>query len=256
MAKLAARLTETRRGRPDITAFDDPDKRSLARAAGLLYLLTAAAGFFSILWVPSQLTVPGDPAGTAALIAARPGLFAAGVGVDVLIMLAEVLLAAMLYAIFRSCGPVLALAAAAARLMTAAVMAVMLLPQAGILALVTEDTALVSLDAGQRAEIAWVLRQVHDAGVWVWQVFFTLHLWLLGLLAWRSGTVPRLLAGGLVIGGTGYLADSARAFAFPDSDAFEIVGTALLAIVIAAEIGFAIWLLRGRAVSAASGKAA
>ena len=135
-----------------MTALDDPSSRSFARLAGSLYLLIGFAGVFSIIWVPSQLTVSGDPFGTAALIAQRRGLFAAGVGADVVLMLAEVMLSVMLYAMFRSHGHVLALTAAAARLLMVAVMAAMLLPQAGILALVAQDTQFVALDSDERAD--------------------------------------------------------------------------------------------------------
>ena len=194
--------------------------------------------------MPSQLTVSVDPFGTAALIAQRPGLFAGGVGADVVLMLAEIMLSVMLYATFRSYGPVLALAAAAARLtMTPA----MLLPQAGILALVAHDTQFVGLDADQWAEIAWVLREIHDSGVLVWQVFFTLNLWLLGMLARCADTVPRPFAYGFVIGGTGYLVAGVHSFHFPEVVALEVATMILLAIATLAEIGFAVWLLvRGR----------
>ena len=230
-----------------MTALDDPGSRPFAQLAGSLYLVIGVAGIFSILWVPGQLTVPGDPHATAQLITQRSGLFAAGVGGSVVLMLAEIMLSVMLYAMFRNHGPVLALAAAAARLLMVAVMAAMLLPQAGILALVTGDTQFAALDEPQRAEAAWVLRQIHDAGVLVWQVFFTLHLWLLGVLAWRSRSVPRLLAGGLAIGGTGYLLASVRTFHFPEIVALEVANMPLLALAALAEVGFAVWLLaRGR----------
>lgn len=228
-------------------ATGDPTQRPFATAAGVLYLAIAGAGFFSILWVPSQLTVPGDPAATLALLAARPGLFAAGVGGDVVMILAEVVLSAMLFAMFRPFGAVLATSAMVARLMMAAAMAAMLLPQAAVLWLALPDVPLEALDAQVRAELAWTLIRMDTAGVWVWQVFFALHLWFLGLLAWRSGAVPKLLAAGLALGGTGYLVDSVRAFVVPDSAVLAVAGGALLAVVTLAEIGFALWLLtRGR----------
>lgn len=228
-----------------MAAFDHPTSHRFARGAGRLYLAIAAAGFFSILYVPAQLTAPGDPVGTLAAIAARPGLFIAGVGGDVVMMTAEVALAVMLYAMFRPFGPVLALTAMVARLMMAAVMAAMLLPQAAVLMLATH--AVPGLDAPMRAGLASTLAHMDVAGVWVWQVFFALHLWLLGALAWRSGVVPKLLAGGLGVGGIGYLVDSLRAFAFPGAPLLPVLGGALLGIVTLAEIGFALWLLtRGR----------
>lgn len=59
--------------------------------------------------------------------------------------------------------------------------------------------------------------------------------------------MPKLLAAGLGVGGTGCLVDRLRAFAVPDSTILTGLGTALLAVVTFAEIGFALWLLtRGR----------
>ena len=247
--------TGTRPKEDPMHRFDDPTTRRFARAAGALYALIAASGFFAILHVPGQLTAPGDPAATLALVAQRPGLFRLGVQGDVAMMTAETVLAVMLFAMFRPFGAVLAGAAAVARLMMAAVMAAMLLPQAALLAL-ADPAAPLSLEASARADVAWALARMDAAGVWVWQVFFALHLWLLAVLAWRSGAVPRLLAAGLGLGGTGYLVDSARAFAWPDSAALAALGAALLAVVTLAEVGFALWLLARGRVPAPSAAAA
>ena len=87
------------------------------------------------------------------------------------------------------------------------------------------------------------MRYVHDAGVWIWQVFFSLHLVLLGTLVVRSGRYPRLIGVGLILGGTGYLVDSVQMFALPDAAVLEAVKIVLLLIVTLAEVGFALWLL-------------
>ncbi len=226
-----------------MTGLADSSSRAFARLAGALYLLIGVSGVYAIIWVPSQLTVPGDPYGTAALIAQHRGLFATGIGADVILMLAEIALAVMLFAMFRSHGSVLAMTAMAARLVMVAVMATMLLPQAGILMLTSQEIQFAALDVDQRVELAWVLAAIHDSGVLVWQIFFTFHLWLLGVLAWRSACVPRFLAAGLVIGGSGYMISSFKDFQFPDLAVLAIITTSLLTIAALSEIGFALWLL-------------
>ena len=97
--------------------------------------------------------------------------------------------------------------------------------------------------SAQRIELAGLLRHVHDAGVWIWQVFFCLHLILLGTLVLRSELYPRALGFGLIVGGTGYLVDSVQMFALPEAATLGAVKIALLLIVTLAEIGFALWLL-------------
>ncbi|MGR3466118.1 DUF4386 domain-containing protein [Limimaricola sp.] len=224
----------------------DPSSRAYARLAGALYLVIAVAGGFSILYVPGALNVAGDPADTFANIAARRGLFHAGRAGDVVMMLAEVLLSVMLYFMFRPVNATLSLAASYARLMMVAVMAAMLFFHAGSLALADGRVPLGSFSEAQRLELAGLLRHVHDAGVWIWQIFFCLHLVLLGTLVARSGLYPRLLGAGLVVGGTGYLVDSVQMFALPDATGLAAVKVALLLIVTLAEIGFAfLLLLRG-----------
>ena len=224
-------------------AFQDPTSRSYARLTGALYLVIAFAGGFSILYVPGALNVVGDPAATFANISERRGLFHAGLVGDVVMMTAEVLVSVMLYFMFRPVNATLSLAASYARLMMVAVMAAMLFFHAGSLALADGAVPLDSFLEAQRIELAGLLRQVHDAGVWIWQLFFSLHLVLLGTLVSRSGLYPKLLGLGLIVGGTGYLVDSVQMFAFPEATVLEAVKIALLLVVTLAEVGFALWLL-------------
>ncbi|MFX0541016.1 DUF4386 domain-containing protein [Roseovarius sp. S4756] len=225
-----------------MTAFEVPSK-AYARLTGALYLIIAFAGGFSILYVPGALNVVGDPGATFDNIAHHRGLFYAGLAGDVVTMVTEVLVSVMLYFMFRPVNATLSLAASYARLMMVAVMATMLFFHAGSLALADETVPLDSFSKAQRFELAGLLRHIHDAGVWIWQIFFCLHLILLGTLVARSGFSPRLLGVGLIVGGTGYLVDSVQMFAFHDAGLLEAVKIALLLIVTLAEIGFAVWLL-------------
>ena len=223
--------------------FHDPSSRAYARLTGALYLVVAFAGGFSILFVPGALNVPGDPAATFANIADRRGLFHAGLVGDVVMMTAEILVSVMLYFMFRPVNATLSLAASYARLMMVAVMAAMLFFHAGSLALADGTVPLDSFSQTQRIELAGLMRHIHDAGVWIWQVFFALHLVLLGTLVLRSGLYPRLIGLGLIVGAAGYLVDSVQMFALPDAAMLEAAKITLLLVVTVAEIGFALWLL-------------
>lgn len=223
--------------------FDDPSSRAYARVTGLLYLVIAFAGGFAILYVPNTLNVAGDPAATFTNIASQRGLFHAGLIGDVVMMTAEILVCVMLYFIFKPINATLSLAAAFARLMMVAVMAAMLFFHAGALALADGTVPLGSFSELQRIELAGLMRHIHDAGVWIWQLFFCLHLLLLGSLVIRSRLFPRLIGAGLMVGGMGYLVDSVQMFALPQAATLEAVKFALLGIVSLSEIGFALWLV-------------
>ena len=232
--------------------LSDPQSPAFARTTGALYLLIAVAGGFSIAYVPGVLQVPDDPVASFANMLDHRVLFHLGITGDVVMMLTELLVASALFAMFRSVNLTLSFSAAMARFMMVAVMAAMLFFHAAGVALLDPAALYSSLDFGQRSELAGVMLQVHDAGVLIWQVFFTAHLLLLGGLVLASGFAPRLLGWGLMIGGLGYLADSVYVFAFPDSTILEAIRTALLVVVTLSELGFALWLLvRGQRVSQA-----
>ncbi|MEJ1991132.1 MAG: DUF4386 domain-containing protein [Maritimibacter sp.] len=112
-------------------------------------------------------------------------------------------------------------------------------------------SAPMGFDDAQRAGMTGMMLHLHDAGVWVWQVFFALHLAVLGQLIVRSGLYPRLIGWAMSLGGIGYLLDSLHKFAFPEADLLGMITGIFLAVVSLAEISFALWLLirreRGKA---------
>lgn len=223
--------------------FSDPTSSGYARWTGFFYLGIAIAGGFSIAYVPSQIVVPDDAAATVGNILAKTGLYHMGIAADLIVMVFEVMAMTMLYFMFRQVSPTLSLAAAMARLCMVAVMSAMLFFHAGASLLAQSDTVMTQFSQAQRADLAGLFLEMHRAGVWIWQVFFTMHLMLLGYLVLHSGRFPALLGYGLMIGAMGYLLDSAYAFAFPGADWLGILRAGLLAIVTLSEVGFALWLL-------------
>lgn len=217
--------------------------KSYARGAGALYLTIAFAGVFSILYVPSEIFVPGDMAATAANLEAKRVLFNLGILGDVIVIVCEIAATTMLYLMFRGVNRTISLTAALARLSMAGVMAVMLLFHVAALTFLSGETAFLGLEQSLRLDLAGVMFATHDAGVWVWQLFFTLHLALLGILVSRSGAYPRLLGYMMTLGAFGYLLDSIVGFAAPDATALIHLRNGLLGVVSLAEFGFALWLL-------------
>jgi hypothetical protein len=222
--------------------FSDPQSRAYARTAGAFYLSIAVFGAFAIGYVPAQIVVAGDPAATLANVASQSGLYLAGIGADSAVMLIEIVTLTMLYHMFRPVSATISFAAAMARLSMVGVMAAMLFFHAG-LSVLADPATLPAFTPGQRADIAGLLLDMHHAGVWIWQLFFSLHLILLGWLVRNSGQYPRLLGLAMMIGATGYAADSVYAYAFPDFTALGYLRIGLLVIVTLAEVGFALWLL-------------
>ncbi|KNG94337.1 DUF4386 domain-containing protein [Pseudaestuariivita atlantica] len=222
-----------------MTFLDDPHSTAYARATGVAYLTIAVAGGLAILAIPAQLTAPGEALPSLDLIAANRGLHAVGLGFDALMMVAEVFATALLFFMFRATNPTLSLAAALSRFAMVAVMAAMLFFQAGRLALI-EVPSLASADAAPAIDA--VLARMHFAGVGIWQLFFWVHLMILGWLVRASGRFPVLIGWGLTIGGFGYLADTVLNHLWP-APWLELPTMVLLGIVTLSEIGFALWLL-------------
>ncbi len=226
-----------------MSVMKDPKSRSYARFAGALYLSVAFIGPFSILYVPSQINVAGDAAATMANLVTHRGLYMAGLAGDAAIMLIELALAVMLYFMFKPVNATGAAIAGLSRFMETAVMAVMLLLSAAALGFADPASAPMGFDEAQRAGMTGMMLHLHDAGVWVWQVFFALHLAVLGQLIVRSGLYPRLIGWAMSLGGIGYLLDSLHKFALPEADLLGMITGVFLAVVSLAEISFALWLL-------------
>lgn len=225
-----------------MTVFDTPQSTAYARITGLLYLGIAICGIFSIAYVPSQIVVTGDPGATLGNVRDQMGLYQMGLAADALLMLLEIMTLSMLYMMFKPVSSTLSFAAAMARLSMVVVMAVMLFFHAGVLALTEGAPAVMALSTETTIGLAGLLLEMHHAGIWIWQVFFALHLVLLGALVLKSGRFPRLLGYGLMIGASGYLLDSVHAFAFPEVAALGGAKIALLSVVTLSELGFAFWL--------------
>jgi hypothetical protein len=211
-----------------------------ARIAGALYLTIAVCGGFSIGYVPSQIVVAGDAAGTATNLMGQLGQFRLGVLADSAVILLEIVITVIMYQMFRTTSPRLSLIAMVSRLGMIVVMGINLLLWAMPYVLLTQPMGLNPTDAQAFAQIFF---EAHTLGIYVWQLFFGAHFLALGWIVLRTKLVPLLLGWGLFIGAFGYLIQGLVELTFTDVAALDITIIGLLTIVTFFELGFGFWLL-------------
>lgn len=216
------------------TTWDVP----AARTAGALYLAIAVCGGFSIGYVPAQI-VESDGAASAANLLSNPGLFRLGVLADSAVILFELAITVILYHLFRDGGPKMAMVALISRLGMIGVMGINILLWVMPYLLLTTR----ALDPATLHALVQYSFDAHAMGVFVWQLFFGVHLLALGWLILKSMTVPRLLGWGLFIGAFGYLIQGIVELTFTDVALLDVSIIGLLVIVSLSEISFGLWLL-------------
>jgi len=217
--------------------------QSYARTAGLLYLIIAAFGAFAIAYVPSVVIEAGDPAATANNLLANKALFNMGLFSDVVVLLAEVTLTAMLYVMFKPVSPTLALIAAWSRIAMVLVMAFNLLINIMPVFLLSGTAYLNAFEPAQLQAAALIFFEAHAYGVYIWQIFFGPHLLALGYMILKSDLFPKVLGWMMVIGSFGYTIQALEKLMHIENAALSIAVIGMLTIVTIAELSFAFWLL-------------
>jgi hypothetical protein len=151
-----------------------------ARIAGLLLLILVVLGPFSLIYVRSTLIVPGDATATADNIMASKWLFRVGIVSDSLISLIEIVLTVLLYVLLRPVSRTLSLIAAFARLAMAVIQGINLLPYFIALLLLSGAGYLRVFEPDQLDTHALLFLNANQYGVYIWQLIFGLHLFVLG----------------------------------------------------------------------------
>lgn len=224
-----------------MTTMNFPTSLSYTRLAGVLYLLIALLGFFSIGYAPTVLFVPGDAIANAQSILTHQGLFRVTLFTDILIIIIEILLTVMLYNMFKAVNNTIAKVALYSRLAMSFIMAINLFNYFIPLHLVSGADYLKNIEQGQ--SLALLFLDAHQDGVLIWGIFFGLHLTALGYLVYQSGYVPRILGVLLLLGSFGYTVESVATFTLPDNLLLSYLSIGLLGFAVIGELSFAIWLM-------------
>lgn len=206
--------------------------KSYIRTAGWLYIVIAVAGGFSIGYVPSFFATSSD---AAAALSSHTTLYRFGLLGDIVVLLCELALTVLLYRIFKPVSETLALIAAYARFAMVGVMAINIMLGAMPLYIIDLSTPM--------PEMVAALFEAKETGVYVWQLFFSLHLLAVGAMILRTGLFPRLLGWMMGIGAFGYLLEGLSKLTHFENAALSWVVIGLLVTVTLGELAFAIWLI-------------
>jgi hypothetical protein len=224
-----------------------PTKKT-ARIAGAIYISTLPLALYFWSYIPGKLIVRGNATATAENILAHETLFRFSILGDVFAYVIVICLGFVLYRLLREVERTWALLMFGFVLLSAAVGFSGALPNIAALILFRGNDFLAVLDKPQRDALAMFFLRLHGQAALIDEIFSGLWLFPLGLLVFRSGFLPRLLAVWLIIAGFGWLILSVTAVVFP---AYYDKAFTIIQPVVLGEMAFALYLLiRGGNVKA------
>lgn len=211
-----------------------------ARVGGWLYLFIIVAGIFSELFVRDKLVVSGDPASTAANIAASALPFRISVALEQLWLADAVALTLILYVLLKPVNKNLALLATFFNLVSIAVEALASMSLLTAMFPLGDAAYLKAFDLNQLHTLAYLSLRVYDYGFGSSLVFFGCCLFFYGYLIFNSGFLPKTIGVLLIIASFSYLINSFTLFVAPTL-ANAIFPVLVLAFI--GELSLCLWLI-------------
>ena len=191
------------------------DDQRQARIAGLLYLLVAITAPFGLMVVPARLIVAGDPAATSALIAAHDGMLRLGMASELFHQAVEVFMVLVLYNLFKPVSRTLAQQMLVLGLVPIPMVFLNVLGEVAAATTANGAPWLAAFSRPQLDALALLFMHLHAQGLQLAAVFWGLWLLPLGLLALRSGFIPKVFGWLVIASGIGYLMGSITALLVP-----------------------------------------
>jgi hypothetical protein len=194
---------------PDLSIT--PDLARKAQLAGLLSLVIIIAGLGAELGLRGHLIDLHDAGATATAILDAPGQFRLAIAADLVMALCDAGLAILLYLIFRTVSPGLALSAMVFRLLQTVLIAANLMFLQAAWRLISGVNELANAKAP-----ALLFLGLHGHGYDLGVVFIGVNSQIMGLLGLRSGLFKKVFGAGCAMAGLVYLIGSGLRFFAPD----------------------------------------
>ncbi|KPL13784.1 MAG: hypothetical protein AMS26_13155 [Bacteroides sp. SM23_62] len=222
----------------------DISQRTAALVAGIGSLIMFFAAIVAEFLARQGLVVPGNAAETAQKIMTHETLFRAGIFSYLIILILDVVLAWAFYVFLIKVNKSLSLLTAWFRLVYTAVFGAALLNLVSILRLISGADFLTVSGTDQLHDQMMLSLTAFGDGWAIGYMFFSLHVFFLGYLIFRSGYVPRILGILLIIASVGYLSDNLANLLLPDYLNYKTIFMVIVMVpAIAGEMGLAVWLL-------------
>jgi hypothetical protein len=216
--------------------------RSMARTAGLLYLIVVLAGTFSLGYVPSQIFVDGDAAAKAAGIAAHASLYRLGIVAGFVCYTAFLLLPFALYRLLGKVHQVAAVLMVSFAVVSVPLAFVNLMHRLDVLSLLSGADHLSVFPSGQLNAMVMLSLDAYRNGMLVTEIFWGLWLLPFGYLVYKSDSLPKILGVLLMLGCLGYLTEVLGVMLIPDYSGSMLASVVSLPASVA-EISACLWLL-------------
>lgn len=211
-----------------------------ARIAGVLYVLLALTGVFSLIYVPTTLVVFGDATATAENIRSSELLFRSGILSGLVSNVIFVFLVLALYRLLKETSHKQAMLMVTLVVISVATGFANTINQLGALIALSGADFLSVFEKPELDAIAYLFIRLNSWGIQIIQIFWGLWLFPFGILVYRSGFIPKILGVLLMIAGFGYLLGSFMFQIFPQYD--DALSTFIMVFEMG-ELPIIFWLL-------------
>jgi hypothetical protein len=183
--------------------------KTIARIAGLFYLIVVLTGIFSLLYVPKTLFIWNNPTLTFNKILHNELLFRTGIFSSVICYTAFLFLPIILYKLLKQVNEFYSLLMTILAIVSVPVSFMNLQHKFSILSLIGNEKYLKIYSNDQlQSNVMFYLNQ-YDNGILLVSIFWGLWLLPFGYLLYKSEFIPKILGILLILGCFGYLTNFA-----------------------------------------------
>ena len=211
-----------------------------ARIAGVLYVLLALTGIFSLIYVPTTLVVFGDATATAENIRSSELLFRSGILSGLVSNVIFVFLVLALYRLLKETSHNQAMLMVTLVVISVATGFANTINQLGALIALSGADFLSVFEKPELDAVAYLFIRLNSWGIQIIQIFWGLWLFPFGLLVYRCGFIPKILGVLLMIAGFGYLLGS---FMFQILPQYDDALSTFIMVLEMGELPIIFWLL-------------